>query len=392
MHESNECRRHRASRRARAKTRPMSTTMMTVSLARPVERGRRSAMKGGTRRARRRAREGGCASRTPFGTRATAGGDETGGNASEEAKGVAFERVVAPLVEKTTTLNEGIAKFYDESSEMWERLWSDAGGDGEHMHHGYYARGNRGENGGRIDHARAQVEMIEESLEFAGVKGCARMVDVGCGIGGSSRYAAKKFGCVAEGVTLSPYQAKRANELAVKDGLGDKARYRVADALHMPFEDGSFDFVWSMESGEHMPDKKKFVDELARVCEPGGTIVVVTWCHRALKEGEALEPAEKALLDRICDAYYLPAWCSVDDYERLARDAGMTDIRTDDWSDEVRPFWKGVVSTALTWSGIVGLLKAGPATLRGALVMPLMQTGLATGTIRFNAITMQKPL
>ena len=51
-----------------------------------------------------------------------------------------------------------------------------------------------------------------------------------------------------------------------------------------------------------MPDKKKFVDELARVCEPGGTIVVVTWCHRALKEGEALEPAEKALLDRICDA------------------------------------------------------------------------------------------
>ena len=84
-------------------------------------------MKGGTRRARRRAREGGRASRTPFGTRATAGGDETGGNGSEDAKGVAFERVVAPLVEKTTTLNEGIAKFYDESSEMWERLWSDAG-------------------------------------------------------------------------------------------------------------------------------------------------------------------------------------------------------------------------------------------------------------------------
>jgi len=337
-------------------------------------------------RARRRHRS---ASSTP---RARAADDETSLQTGEETDGVAFERVVAPLVGKTTTLNEGIAKFYDESSAMWERLWSDAGGDGEHMHHGYYARGNRGENGSKIDHAKAQVEMIEESLRFAGVNACERMVDVGCGVGGSSRYAAKKFGCVAEGVTLSPYQAKRANELAVKNGLRDKVRYRVADALHMPFEDGSFDFVWSMESGEHMPDKKKFVDELVRVCEPGGTIVVVTWCHRALKEGETLEPAEKALLDRICDAYYLPAWCSVDDYERLARDAGMTDIRTDDWSDEVRPFWKGVVSTALTWSGIVGLLKAGPATLRGALVMPLMQTGLATGTIRFNAITMRKPL
>lgn len=45
----------------------------------------------------------------------------------------------------------------------------------------------------------------------------------------------------------------------------------------MPFADRSFDLVWSMESGEHMPDKAQFVKELARVAAPGGKVIIVTW-------------------------------------------------------------------------------------------------------------------
>lgn len=75
-------------------------------------------------------------------------------------------------------------------------------------------------------------------------------------------------------------QAARANALAGLQGLADKASYQVADALEQPFPDNSFDLVWSMESGEHMPNKPKFVHELVRVCAPGGRILIVTWCHR----------------------------------------------------------------------------------------------------------------
>lgn len=48
------------------------------------------------------------------------------------------------------------------------------------------------------------------------------IVDVGCGIGGSSRYLAKKFGATSVGITLSPVQAQRANALAAAQGLADK--------------------------------------------------------------------------------------------------------------------------------------------------------------------------
>jgi tocopherol O-methyltransferase len=145
-----------------------------------------------------------------------------------------------------------------------------------------------------------------------------QMVDIGCGVGGSSRHISRKFGCSAQGITLSPVQAARANELSQRQGLGDQCSFQVADALQQPFADASFDLVWSMESGEHMPDKQQFVHELARVCAPGGAVIIVTWCHRVLAPGEqGLKPDELSLLDRINEAYYLPAWCSIEDYRKL---------------------------------------------------------------------------
>lgn len=78
--------------------------------------------------------------------------------------------------------------------------------------------------------------------------------------------------------------------MAKEQGLGDKASFQVADALQQPFEDDSFDLVWSMESGEHMPDKARFVGELARVCMPSGRIIIVTWCHRCITRQHGIVP------------------------------------------------------------------------------------------------------
>ena len=55
-----------------------------------------------------------------------------------------------------------------------------------------------------------------------------------------------------------------------------------------------------MESGEHMPEKDRFVNELFRVTKPGGRMIIVTWCHRELKPGEtSLAPWEEKLLHKI---------------------------------------------------------------------------------------------
>mmetsp|Transcript_20355 Transcript_20355/g.51570 ORF Transcript_20355/g.51570 Transcript_20355/m.51570 type:complete len:350 (-) Transcript_20355:357-1406(-) len=299
------------------------------------------------------------------------------------ANATLLDTLVKPFTKigQVADLKQGIAAFYDESSSLWEDVW------GEHMHHGYYPAGAPTKS-----HTQAQVDMIEETLKWAGATSVTSMVDVGCGIGGSSRHIARKFpGAVTKGITLSPRQAKRAGELSAAQGLGDRCSFQVGDALNQPFPDSSFDLVWSMESGEHMPDKRKFVGELARVCVPGGRVIIVTWCHRVLAPGEAaLRPEEQSLLDRICEAYYLPAWCSSADYKQLLEEAGMKDVRTADWSKEVAPFWGAVIQTALTPRGMAGLLQAGWTTIKGALVMPLMAQGFQMGTIKFELITAVK--
>jgi len=259
---------------------------------------------------------------------------------------------------------------------------------GEHMHHGYYLPENR------TDHKQAQIDLIDECLKWADVKknlnGQKKMLDVGCGIGGSSRYIAKEYGYEAVGITLSPYQAKRGNELALEQGLASVTDFQVADALCMPFQDNMFDLVWSLESGEHMPDKPKFVNELYRVVAPGGRIIIVTWCHRDISNQESLTKKEEKLLAKINRAYYLPKWCSVSDYVTLLNDSGARNIKTDDWSYIIAPFWKAVIKSSLNVSSIWGLLKSGLRTQRGAFAMLLMLRGFQKGLIKFGLITATK--
>jgi len=170
-------------------------------------------------------------------------------------------------------------------------------------------------------------------------------------------------------------------------------RPKVANALEMPFEDDSFDLAWSLESGEHMPDKQKFVNELFRVTKPGGRVIVVTWCHRDLGEGEtSLTKKELRLLRRINRAYYLPQWCSVQDYIDLFTQQGAKDIKRDDWSDFIAPFWKAVIQSSLNFRSTIGLLRSGFATQRGAYAMFLMLQGFRMGLIKFGLITATKPV
>lgn len=166
----------------------------------------------------------------------------------------------------------------------------------------------------------------------------------------------------------------------------------MADALDMPFPDNNFDLVWSLESGEHMPDKEKFVQEMFRVAAPGGRILMATWVTRDLEEGETgLTKKEEKLLAKINRAYYLPRWVSTSDYVKVFKEQGATDIKTEDWSYIIAPFWKAVIKSSLNLKSVVGLFKSGFSTIRGAYAMLLMLKGYKIGLIKFGLVTCTKP-
>ena len=277
-----------------------------------------------------------------------------------------------------TTLAQQIAQFYDASSGLWEKIW------GEHMHHGYYEKGGTA----RKNRRQAQIDLIEALLDWAGVSRASQILDVGCGIGGSTLYLAQKYGAQAQGITLSPVQAARAIARSQEQGLASSVGFQVADALATPFADGQFDLVWSLESGEHMPDKRRFIEECYRVLAPGGTFVMATWCHRPTDSlAGSLTPDELRHLQDIYRVYYLPYVISLPEYEAIALDCGFDDIRTDDWSAAVAPFWEDVIDSAIDANAIAGLLASGWSTVEGALSLGLMSRGYERGLIRFGLLT-----
>lgn len=141
---------------------------------------------------------------------------------------------------------------------------------GEHIHLGYYSKEEMKKGYLKKNFIQAKYDFIDRMLEFGNInidgtsgageklKQPIKVLDVGCGIGGTSRYIAKKLNAdsTVTGITLSPEQVRRGTELAKDRGISN-VNFQVMDALQMTFPDNSFDIVWACESGEHMPDKKK---------------------------------------------------------------------------------------------------------------------------------------
>ena len=112
---------------------------------------------------------------------------------------------------------------------------------------------------------RAATEQMARCVDL---KPGHRVLDVGCGIGGTTRFLADRFGCDVTGVDLTQSFCDVAALLSERVGI--KAAFRQGDALDLPFEDASFDVVWTEHAQMNIADKARFYGEIRRVLKPRG--------------------------------------------------------------------------------------------------------------------------
>jgi ubiquinone/menaquinone biosynthesis C-methylase UbiE len=146
------------------------------------------------------------------------------------------------------------------------RALKESGKDVEHLTPDDLAPVDEFHSGGRNATVRlAQLAQIDASQ---------RVLDVGCGIGGPSRYLASKFGCQVTGLDLTPEFVALAGMLAQRTRLADKVTYRQGNALDLPFPDASFDVVWSQNAAMNIADRDRLYGEMHRVLRPGGRLAL----------------------------------------------------------------------------------------------------------------------
>jgi MPBQ/MSBQ methyltransferase len=173
-----------------------------------------------------------------------------------------------------------------------------------------------------------------------------KILDVGCGIGGSSRHLAKRWPTTVHviGVTISDAQLERATLLAQAQRI-DNVTFLRCDADHMTFPDASFDIVWAMEMEMYMPDKEHFVREVVRVLKPGGLFIIIGWNVRDTRDAP-LSKREAAHLRLLVDEWCHANFTSIRDYVDILSRNGFDAVVAADWTTATLPSWRGAV-----WAG-----------------------------------------
>ncbi|MGI9517702.1 MAG: class I SAM-dependent methyltransferase [Pirellulaceae bacterium] len=121
-------------------------------------------------------------------------------------------------------------------------------------------------------HTRGRESTVELAT-LAELQPQDRVLDVGCGLGGSARFLANKYGCHVTALDLTPEYIEVATELSRLTDMQERTAFETGDATALPFADDTFDVVWTEHAQMNIADKDKFYAEIARVLRPGGRLV-----------------------------------------------------------------------------------------------------------------------
>jgi len=160
---------------------------------------------------------------------------------------------------------EEIVKYYDECETDYRLFW-----DLDRslaLHAGYWDSTTR-----TLHEALAREN--EVLAQKAKIQSGEKVLDAGCGVGGSSIYLADKYMCRVTGISLSEQQVSNANKNSEKRQLEVKPEFFVMDYTKTTFADEAFDVVWGLESICHAEHKEAFIKEAYRILKPKGRLIV----------------------------------------------------------------------------------------------------------------------
>jgi tocopherol O-methyltransferase len=216
-----------------------------------------------------------------------------------------------------------VARYYDRVQWLYNLGWS-AGGT-RSLHYGLW-----------WDDTRSLAEAIVNGDRFVAEKlavhASDHVLDMGCGVGGTSVFLAKTFGCRVTGITVSRVQLEQAVKYAAASGVRHLVRFELMDYTAMTFRDATFTKAFTQETANYAGDKRALVREAHRVLAPGGCYVSLD----AFQRRDARPGAEEACLRRVLRGWASGSLERFDRFAALAKEVGLDVVESGDVSAHTR--------------------------------------------------------
>lgn len=264
--------------------------------------------------------------------------------------------------------SSAVARHYDELDELYRSIW------GDRLHHGIFTSGVKR----TVEEATlALLDLVTAPLK---IRKSSRVLDIGCGYGTDAHWLAEIHGAHVTGVTLSSKQAQWAQ------GHPDPPQGSVTivpgDVLGL--DESPFDAILSLETVDHIENKRAFFTQLFYHLKPGGRAAFTCWT--APEDPSAVETL---LLRALCHEGRLPSLPTLRASQDALAHGGLQLLDHQDLTAQVSPTWPRIAQQTLA------LLIRRPAMLGSllatwlsrpslALPIPLMILAYHTGTLRYH--------
>ena len=276
-----------------------------------------------------------------------------------------------------------IETYYDQTWKDYRFLWLN--GQNLAFHFGYHDASTR-------THAAALLNTNRTLAARAAIQAGHRVLDAGCGVGGSGLWLARHCQAEVVGVTLVRSQVLQACQLAVTQGLAQHAVFVQADYTRTPFPNASFDAVWALESLCHALDKASFYREAARLLRPGGHLVVAEYMRAARPLSEFGERMVREWLD----GWAIPDLDTPDEHLTHATAAGLASVTLENFTSRARPSLRRLYRIAVAsypFALTARLLRMRSATQHGNVIAALRQfQALERGLWLYGVVSATKSL
>lgn len=231
---------------------------------------------------------------------------------------------------------EKIKDYYNDNQIFYRVFWMNK--KNLAMHFGYWYKNTKNKHEALIN----ENKLVAEKLD---IKRGDKVLDAGCGVGGTAIWIAENFGVEVSGLTLVKKQVELAKKYAKGRKIENLVSFFEGDFCKAPFTDNSFDKIYAIEAACHATDKRVFLKEMNRLLKPGGKLCIADYfLVKSLENDE-----DRRVYDTLCRGWAMPDLTLKSDFEDFLLENKFQNIEYIDNTENVMKSAKIMSQSASAW-------------------------------------------